>query len=304
MKQNRSQSGPGRRWRAIGAVIAAVAGALLLSPLLARPALAQEIVNPGPEPIQVNPGTTVYVGNTFTNTTSGTFTSGGAITIAQKLNFQTGVITNTGLLAFVNDATATNASDTSHVDGPVRKIGNDAFVFPTGNKGHYGPVGISAPSSASAQVDALYSFSNPQIAKGATLGSGLTALSIAEYWVVTGTPAVNLTLYWSSASNTSALASNLADLRVAGWDGAKWVNLNNNGTTGNTTAGTITANAITPNTYSAYAIATNVAALTPDLTTTIGQPSPNFVAGSASNVPMTVTNAGQQARRPARSPRR
>ena len=30
----------------------------------------------------------------------------------------------------------------------------------------------------------------------------------------------------------------------------------------------------------------------PDLTTSIGQPSPNLVAGSPSNVPLTVTNSG------------
>ena len=43
----------------------------------------------------------------------------------------------TDIIHFVDNATTTGGSNASHVDGPIRKTGNDAFNFPTGDGGFF-----------------------------------------------------------------------------------------------------------------------------------------------------------------------
>ena len=43
----------------------------------------------------------------------------------------------TNLLTIEDNATATGASNSSHVNGPVRKLGDEAFTFPIGKNGYY-----------------------------------------------------------------------------------------------------------------------------------------------------------------------
>jgi hypothetical protein len=64
-------------------------------------------------------------------------------------------------------------------------------------------------------------------------------------------------LSWDS--NTSCGVTVLNDLRVAKWDGAKWLDLGNGGTLGNTTAGTIeTTSAVTS--FSPFTLASSTSA--------------------------------------------
>ncbi|MBK6527035.1 MAG: hypothetical protein IPG07_16700 [Crocinitomicaceae bacterium] len=52
----------------------------------------------------------------------------------QSITFNKGILVSSGtnLLILGDNVTAVSASDSSFVDGPVRKIGNDAFTFPIG----------------------------------------------------------------------------------------------------------------------------------------------------------------------------
>jgi hypothetical protein len=45
--------------------------------------------------------------------------------------------TATNLLTIEDDATSPGASNTSHVNGPVRKLGDEAYIFPVGKNGYY-----------------------------------------------------------------------------------------------------------------------------------------------------------------------
>ncbi|MEM7132158.1 MAG: hypothetical protein AAF702_37980 [Chloroflexota bacterium] len=244
-------------------IIWALLANLLFGPLLtAPPLLAQDGTNTGQ--VHVNENTTFYSGGQLTNNTSSTFTNDGDVVINGSLDFQNGEIDeedppNTGVVIFWDNATASNASDASHVDGLVRKIGDDAFTFPTGDGGQYGPAAISAPGAVADQVDVRYWLSNPQVDAGPVLGTGLTAVSSIEYWNVDGSPSVDLTLHWDSGSNIANLGGgSLPDLRIVGWDTgtSEWVNLGNDSSTGDATSGTITANGITPNSYAAYTFGT------------------------------------------------
>ncbi|MEM7127901.1 MAG: SdrD B-like domain-containing protein [Chloroflexota bacterium] len=255
-------------------------------------ALAQDFTNTGA--LHLNDGTTLHVAGTLTNNSNATATNDGNIEVGGTFDFQNGEIDepNSGIVIFLDNATAINASHTSHVDSLVRKIGDDAFIFPTGDGGQYGPLSISAPAAVSDQVDVSYWLSNPQTDAGPTLDTGLTGVSSVEYWNVSSASTVDLTLHWDADSDIANLITgDLADLRVVGWDNTKWVDLGNSGTTGDTTNGSVTANGITPNTYSAYTIGSVAAKAQLQVEITIDPAGPLGV-NDIFTVTVTVTNPG------------
>ncbi len=87
---------------------------------------------------------------------------------------------------------------------------------------------------------AEYFYANPQVVYNNVVNPPLHHISQCEYWVLTrdaGTSNRFVTLSWDA---NSCGVTNLADLRVARFNGASWDDRGNGGTTGNTTAGTIT----------------------------------------------------------------
>lgn len=170
-------------------------------------------------------------------TTNGTFTGGVLFTSA------------TNYLNFANDATVTGGSTSSHVDGPVRKTGNDAFSFPTGDGGFYRPISITAPTNATHYFIAEYFKASQAFGGPSTYATGIITVSSCEYWMLDRSPGgsnVSVTLSWNTPDCTGPYITNIATLRVVRWDGTAWVNHGNGGTTGNATAGTIiSAGAIT-----------------------------------------------------------
>ena len=172
--------------------------------------------------------------------------------VAGTCTFTAGVITSgsTNLLIFNDNAVASgannNVTNPSYVNGPVRKIGNDAFTFPVGKTGAgYRLCAISAPANSTDAFTAEF-----MRASGSALGSitaaGLVRVSGCEYWNInrtTGTSAVNVTLSWSGLSNcnSSVYVDNLATLMLAHF-GTSWDSYGANTTSGNASAGTITWN--------------------------------------------------------------
>ena len=182
------------------------------------------------------------------------------LSITVNADFINGIVntTTSNTLAFANTATATGASDTSFVNGPVEKTGNQAFTFPVGKKGNYDgmhfynayrPVSISAPSNSTHQFRAEYFMNDPHPAYNhGSLGPGLSHISNCEYWILDrtiGTSDVNVTLSYrdfASAVNCSGV-TNQADLRVARWNGTQWVSHGNGGTTGTISNGEVVTSA-------------------------------------------------------------
>ena len=68
----------------------------------------------------------------------------------QSITFTRGrlVTTSTNILILGDNNTSPGSSVNSYVEGPLRKIGNDAYIFPTGKAGVYSPIAISAPANA------------------------------------------------------------------------------------------------------------------------------------------------------------
>ncbi len=163
----------------------------------------------------------------------GTFTNGNIIT------------TPTNLLNFSDGAVTSGGSNASYVDGAVRKTGNEAFSFPTGDNGVYRPIGISAPSSTSHHFTAQY-FNENQV-YGLGMAAGIQNISGCEYWTLdrtNGNSNVAVTLNWNSADCLGEYINDVSDLRVVRWNGTSWVNHGNGGTTGDGGTGSVTSDGV------------------------------------------------------------
>lgn len=220
---------------------------------------------------QIGGSTATTFNNLTVNKSSGGVTLNKATTIQGAGTFTAGILTSTStnLLIFTDNATtsgANNGSTPSFVDGPVRKIGNDAFTFPTGKSTvGYMLCGISAPSSTTDAFTAEYKRSAASTL-GPITASGLVRVSGCEYWQLdrtTGSSTVNVTLSWNGLSpcTASAYVSTLADLTIAHFNGASWDTKGVNSYTGNASAGTITRNGVSV--FSPFSIGSTISITNP-----------------------------------------
>ena len=141
-----------------------------------------------------------------------------------------------GLMIFRDNATYSNVSDESFVDGIVRKIGNDKFVFPIGDDNGSGTflyrmATISAPLAITDSYDAQYFWKTTNSAHSITnKESVIENIDETEYWEITrtnGTSDVDITLSWHSSELTTSPAIILSDfnkLVIVRWDGTEWIN--------------------------------------------------------------------------------
>lgn len=191
-----------------------------------------------------------YVGATpqSINNTGGTFTftanqvdsinnGGNGVTLNTPLThngtiqFISGVVTTTAvnLLTMGAGSTVIGASNASYVNGPVKKVGNTAFIFPVGKSNGYVPIGVSNFTALSAPTDEFTA--EYMRASGNALGANLAVpavnrISACEYWnldVNNGTPTVDLTLYWNANSPCNGTyISNVADIEIVHFNGTAW----------------------------------------------------------------------------------
>lgn len=197
-----------------------------------------------------NGGDQVYYQTVIFNNTSGTYpqlTMQGLATIHSSIVFTDGVLATTSgnILVIADAAGATGASDASYVDGPVRKVGNDIFIFPVGDDNNYQPILIATPALNTDAFEAQYFESDPGPSYNPGLrAAGIDHVSSCEYWILNrtaGTSNVFVGLTWDP---NSCGVTNLSELLVARWNGSFWVNHGNGGTAGNTTTGLILTSAM------------------------------------------------------------
>ncbi len=177
------------------------------------------------------------VGNSVTLNTS--------IAISTSATFVAGVVNSSAVNVFTfnDNSISVGGSNASHVDGPVLKIGNDPFSFPTGDNGIFRTIAMSAPGNTAHAFTAEYFFAAQAFGGVATYDPSFATVSACEYWTLDrtiGTSNVNVTLSWVSADCSGIYISDLPTLRVTRWNGSNWVDHGNGGTTGNTAVGTVT----------------------------------------------------------------
>ncbi len=165
----------------------------------------------------------------------------------QSITLTRGIIVSTtsNLLTLGHGTLVTGASNSCYVDGPVKKIGNAAFTFPTGKNGYYRKISISAPTNSTDAYTAEYFEGNSGLINSHTNKDGsINQLSRNEYWNLTrnaGTTNVSITMSWDVPPSCSF--SNVANTKVCVWNGTTWKDQGNGGTTGTTTSGTVISSA-------------------------------------------------------------
>ncbi|MFM2285848.1 MAG: hypothetical protein RLZZ543_1345, partial [Bacteroidota bacterium] len=173
----------------------------------------------------------------------------------KALFMTSGTITTsaTNYMVLNDNVTATVASASSYVNGPIRKIGNDAFTFPVGKAGYYRPISIGAPSNVADHFTAEYFMSNSNATYShSSKDASINHISTNEYWILNrtgGTSNVIVTLSWDAVSGGVNSSSNL---RVVRWNGSMWKDHGNGGMVGQTigTSGAVTS-------FSPFTLASN-----------------------------------------------
>ena len=179
-------------------------------------------------------GTTDYQNILFENTVvNPSFLLQKEVNVYGNVDYTDGVVreSGAGLTIYQDGATHSNVSDASFVDGKVRKIGDDAFVFPIGDDDgttfRYRNAAISAPAASTDSFDAQY-FWDPTVHDVSLKQSTIDVIETDEYWQidqVSGSSLVNLTLGWDTATTMPAsLYADVSKLIIVRWDGSQWVN--------------------------------------------------------------------------------
>jgi hypothetical protein len=169
-------------------------------------------------------------------------TLGAPFTITGALTLDAGLVrtTATNLLSLADQATATAGNASAYVDGPLRKVGQQAFVFPLGKGGQWARLGISAPASPATAFTAEY-VAAPYATT--TVAAPLSEVSKVEHWTLDGgstADAVRVSLFWEDAFR-SGIDDFSTDLQVTTLTGSQWETAGNGGLSGTTTAGSVAA---------------------------------------------------------------
>jgi hypothetical protein len=160
------------------------------------------------------------------NKSNNSLTLNTPLTVTDSLLFLKGNINadTTNYISLNNTGKIAGASDSSLVNGPFKKIGNSAFVFPIGFNGLHGyhPVEITAPASSSDSYTAQFIHQGQTL--GNTLDSSIEHLNSCQYWRLvrnTGNSKVRIKLNW----NYDYCSDTIVDpqyMRVVGWNSSIW----------------------------------------------------------------------------------
>lgn len=151
------------------------------------------------------------------------------------LEFKKGIVkvdSLQGAVTFHDGARAINASDISHIDGVIEKIGKNEFTFPSGNSGFYRYAKISAPKHLRDIFEGNYIYNDKEFFKKYTNKSGIiNRVNNKEYWIINkgqtnSDSDILLTLTWDERTTPSELLNDKENiLRILRWDMSKkmWV---------------------------------------------------------------------------------
>lgn len=146
-------------------------------------------------------------------------------------NFQDGFIRffdNSPRNIVIFEDNTTSTINEGYVDGIVRKIGLQDFVFPTGNDSRIGLFGIENLTGGLSTdfIEVEYQFSSARNIGGinatSAIASDLTRVSDLEYWEVSrsGTVQPQVRLLWEDRRGSGITDND--DLVEANWDGTAW----------------------------------------------------------------------------------
>ena len=218
--------------------------------------------------LTINNSTTITTGG-VTLTRATTILEGVSTTGSLVLTQGRFITTLTNLITIGDDATCAASGITRFVDGPIKKIGDDVFIYPTGDlytatggiaTVKWARIEITAPATTADEFTAEYHKLNDPCdvnqAVSNTNGAGINHVSYKEYWDLTrvaGASSPDVKLYWENGSIATSLGSGIssiaaADLHVAECIASTWTDKGAGATTG-IAAGPGTIRSITATTW-------------------------------------------------------
>lgn len=191
----------------------------------------------GMETQQLSGTSPIYLNNVSFQNNSGDspFHLSGNVYIEGHADFLNGIVDNRnygGHFIFQPNATHSNTSHDSHVDGEVAKVGQEDFVFPIGDATYYRFAGISSPTQSQTQYKATYFRENSNDIHPHSQRAGVIAeIDNAEYWQIV--PQNNpeqlfITLSYAEETTPQPLiqAASREELTIVRWDETEklWIN--------------------------------------------------------------------------------
>ncbi len=163
----------------------------------------------------------------------------------------------TNLITMNSGSSVSGVSNNSFVLGPLAKVGSTNFTFPVGKLLKYRPIAITS-LSGSDTFTAEYFLTDPNpLYSVASKDATLDHISRSEYWILNRAGVRNafVTLSWDSYSGG---VDDIANLKVARWDGAVWRDHSNGGTTGgpDPATGTVITSALVTS-FSPFTLSSN-----------------------------------------------
>jgi len=167
------------------------------------------------------------------------------IQIVNDADFHNGIVYSSpnNKIIFNSASTCNGGTPTSYVDGPMDKVGNTAFVFPSGDNGRWARIGISAPSSASTFSAEYFSRAYTDVTN---ITSPMNRISELEYWQLdrnAGSGAVQVSLYYEDSTYSGIIDPN--NLVVAKHTSTSWLSMGKNTNVHTNGKGHVTSNFVT-----------------------------------------------------------
>jgi hypothetical protein len=126
----------------------------------------------------------------------------------------------------MDDADSDEGNNSSFVDGPVYKTGNNPYTFPTGDNGVWAPIAITNPDLDSDVFQAEYFYSgHPEAGTDpcTNCGNGIKYVKNTEYWDlsrINGSSAPDVTMYFKDMARSGIVS--IDNLVYGHWNGAEW----------------------------------------------------------------------------------
>jgi 5-hydroxyisourate hydrolase-like protein (transthyretin family) len=150
------------------------------------------------------------------------------VDISNYLTMQEGIINSSDshLIRIMDDADSDEGNNSSFVDGPVYKTGNNPYTFPTGDNGVWAPIAITNPDLDSDVFQAEYFYSgHPEAGTDpcTNCGNGIKYVKNTEYWDlsrINGSSAPDVTMYFKDMARSGIVS--IDNLVYGHWNGAEW----------------------------------------------------------------------------------
>ena len=162
--------------------------------------------------------TTHFESLTINNSSSTGVTLDEPIEVNQALSMTDGILftDNTNLLTIVNGGSSNDGNASSFVDGPIKKVGNSDFLFPTGDGAIWAPIEITSITGGviTDEYTTEY-YDSPAPFPNNLPASGINNVSLIEYWDISHSGSAtssDVTLYWKDAVRSDILILTGSDL--------------------------------------------------------------------------------------------